>query len=518
MKNNTNYREGIISLFAWLALIAVFICDIIFLAQNVRFHTNSDLASEMILAKLLHDEHKWITTSWFYSTELRVIAIAPIYAIAFIFSDNWQTVRILGSVLMYVILIVSCIYACYGFGEKVKKVAPMCAVFLLLPLSLEWRHMLLTGMYYAPQVAFSFISFGLFIRYPDIKDKGKKVKSLIFQGAIAFLSGLGGLRMILMLYIPLFIVGCLHFKNNKKIFWDSFICIIFTGVGYFINLILKITDTINYSTFLRTRPKLPSFTQILKVFGDVLGNFGFVFGIPKEIKNIAGNIFALAILMIVILSIAKLFSKNNRYVSAEKILLEYIAIVFIIYIMIYSFTDMNYEARYNIHFTVYFILLLTVILPKFNSHTFVAVLIIGIISCGSYYSNFQNESNEYKKYSELAQCIEEKNIYNGYASFWNSNVLTDVSNGDIEMWALEGDTTRRYNSTNHDGIIFPFDGEDVVIGQWLQLTEHEHVLPELPVFVIVSDDEYNKYIINKEYYDEHFVMQSDNLRLYVFNE
>ena len=521
MNKNIKTKDNIITLFAWLALATVFICDMIFLAQNVRFHTNSDLASEMILARLLRNEHRWITNSWYYSTELRVIAIAPIYAIAFIFSDNWQTVRILGAVLMYVILIVSCIYTCYGFGDKAKKVAPLCAAIMMLPLSIEWRHMLLTGMYYAPQVALSFISFGLFIRYPDIKDKGKKAKSLIFQGIIAFLSGLGGLRMILMLYIPLMIVGFLNFKRNKKIFFESLICMIFTGLGYSINLIFKITDTITYSTYLRTRPAVPSFSQILKVFGDILENFGFVFRIPNGIEDIAGDILAFTILLMLVLSLIKFFSKKNIseniFSIRFTILMEYIMIVFVIFILIYSVTDMNYEGRYNIHFIVYFVLLLTVMLSECDASIIFAFFLLGILSSLSSYSTFSGASNEYIKYSELVQYIESKKIEKGYASFWNSNVLTDISGGDIEMWSLEGDTTRRYNSTTHDGIIFPFDGEDVVIGQWLQLTEHERVLPDLPVFVIVSDEEYDKYIINKEYYDEHFEKQLGNLRLYIFD-
>ena len=41
----------------------------------------------MLLAKLLRDEHKWFTSSWYYSTELRVIAIAPIYSIFFYPAD-----------------------------------------------------------------------------------------------------------------------------------------------------------------------------------------------------------------------------------------------------------------------------------------------------------------------------------------------------------------------------------------------------------------------------------------------
>ena len=519
MKNNTNYREGIISLFAWLALIAVFICDIIFLAQNVRFHTNSDLASEMILARLLHDEHKWITTSWFYSTELWVVAVAPIYSIGFIFSDDWQTVRIIGAVLTYSLLAFGAIYVCSSFGQKSKRISPLCAAVVLLPLSDEWRQTILAGMYYAPQVALSFISLGLLFRNIDERDKRKKLISLMIQGIIAFLSGLGGLRMITLLYCPLFLLGILKYKVNKNVFINTFVCMISAGFGYVINLILELTGTINYSTFLRTKPALPSFVQIKELILDLGRNLGFTTEITG-ISSIFGMTIAVLFWIIFLYCVFKLTSGYKREGNnILQLFIGYLVISFSVFVMIYMFTNMDYYPRYNIHLIGFVVLLTFVIISESRfSNISICILLFAIIACFTRYVEYSIPGSEYKKYSEIVEYVESGNLSRGYASFWNANMTTDVSDGTVEMWALEGDINKYYNRTLHDGLVFPFDGEDVVIGQWLQLTEHERILPEYPVFVIVSDEEYENDIIDKEYYDKHFVMQSDNLRLYVFNE
>ena len=54
---------------------------------------NSDMSSEMVLAKQLAEEGKWmLSDNWYYSTELRVVNTQLISAFIFRFTDNWQLV------------------------------------------------------------------------------------------------------------------------------------------------------------------------------------------------------------------------------------------------------------------------------------------------------------------------------------------------------------------------------------------------------------------------------------------
>ena len=91
-----------------------------------------------------------------------------------------------------------------------------------------------------------------------------------------------------------------------------------------------------------------------------------------------------------------------------------------------------------------------------------------------------------------------------------------MTDGEINVWILESDANRR-DMTSSD-TIFPNDGRKIVPAQWLQVKTHENTSPKNPYFVIVTNEEYDRYIKDKNYYDEHFVMIRDNLRLYVFEQ
>lgn len=65
--------------FPWLVLAAAYVLNLAFYAMFGMHNMDSDLASEMIYANLLNEEGKLISTSWLYSTELRVVSMIPVY-------------------------------------------------------------------------------------------------------------------------------------------------------------------------------------------------------------------------------------------------------------------------------------------------------------------------------------------------------------------------------------------------------------------------------------------------------
>ena len=68
--------------------------------------------------------------------------------------------------------------------------------------------------------------------------------------------------------------------------------------------------------------------------------------------------------------------------------------------------------------------------------------------------------------------LEDNGYTEGYGTFWNSDVITELSNGDIEMRTVDNlDTLNIY--------------------EWLQETDHKDTQPTGKVFIICSKDEYN---------------------------
>lgn len=64
---------------------------------------------------------------------------------------------------------------------------------------------------------------------------------------------------------------------------------------------------------------------------------------------------------------------------------------------------------------------------------------------------------------------------NGYATFWNGNIMTELSDGKIDVWA-----------TSCADELFKKDN----INRWLQLSDHVESKPEGKIFVLLGQEEY----------------------------
>lgn len=66
----TKYKGKII---IWLITIVEILLISVAVYNHSRDWTNSDFASELILAEKLNEEHAILSPNWYYSTELRVL-------------------------------------------------------------------------------------------------------------------------------------------------------------------------------------------------------------------------------------------------------------------------------------------------------------------------------------------------------------------------------------------------------------------------------------------------------------
>ena len=73
---------------------------------------------------------------------------------------------------------------------------------------------------------------------------------------------------------------------------------------------------------------------------------------------------------------------------------------------------------------------------------------------------------------EAAQWLAENGYSNGYATFWNSNVMTEASDGVLDVY-----------------VYYSWEGTELY--PWLQRTTHLDTPPEGPVFVYISEDDYH---------------------------
>lgn len=71
MKGSSLKKIG--ALLPWLWLAAGYVLDMWFQLVPGKWIVDSDLASEMMLTKILNQEGSILSHSWYYSTELRVV-------------------------------------------------------------------------------------------------------------------------------------------------------------------------------------------------------------------------------------------------------------------------------------------------------------------------------------------------------------------------------------------------------------------------------------------------------------
>ena len=488
------------------AVFGIFLCyDIKFIFEKAAKYTNSDFASEMILGKILSGEHGIITTSWHYSTELRVLHVAQIMAICFGFTSNWALVRITTNIIILVLYSLTGFYFAYAFKSKdkypLRAYAPLLVTLLILPHSFNYAIVTIVGMYYYPHLITVFLTLGLFFRYPDLKEKNRIKYSRFILAVIIILSvltGLGGLREICLLYCPLLIASFIYRKQDKTKFRLS-ICMMFcVFVGYGLNLALRVLTSIRYVTYLRTKVKIRSFAEIKVILSDIFFAFS-----SNEWKWVGAVVTVVGILSVIYILIRRKDETGQRIVVMHYIL------AFLIYMCIYCLTDMEYANRYNIPFIVIvFPIILLALSGKDNK--VIKTIIVSLMFCLVLFYNLRFYKTDVftvdPKYKELVDVIEENGVSEGYASYWDGNILTQLSNGNIEVWVFD-----EYQYLQKP--LFSTGNNRA----FLQKVDHGKQLPEGRKFLLINKAEVTP---SWEGYfpDENIVYETDEYILYIFDE
>lgn len=110
--------------------------------------------------------------------------------------------------------------------------------------------------------------------------------------------------------------------------------------------------------------------------------------------------------------------------------------------------------------------------------------------------------------SELKEIVNflDKNDYkNGYATFWNANVLTELSNGSIEVWDWSNVESRDIESVNQTY-------------HWAQKKSHDNEHPEGKVFWLVTREGNDVFSITGKAGGKYIIYESNKYIMYGFND
>ena len=91
-------------------------------AMYGQHNLDSDISSEFVLAQLLNDEGRFfLTDSWFYSTELRVVSPVPVYQLALMATGDWHIARTISIAVLLAGVAASLVYMGCGMGASIKS-------------------------------------------------------------------------------------------------------------------------------------------------------------------------------------------------------------------------------------------------------------------------------------------------------------------------------------------------------------------------------------------------------------
>lgn len=491
---------------SWIALLAVFTGLVVYMSIHIEDLLDADLSSELILAKQLKQSGGILSSNWYYSTEIRFLNTQLVYSLFFHLFDDWQTVRIIGNVTLYLVLLASYYFLCKRL--RITRYYPMTAAILLLPLSAPYFYVLLYGTYYIPRVSIQFIILGLLIQTP--RKLGQKVSarviiSTLVVSALSLSLGLEGARMLLVLFVPLaivvgaeFIVRILqlfkqtHSKRSQGI--DSFSFPIYLGQSFFACVCALAGYLINQKILIHAYPfeqygaMTPSLT--LGSIRRTLFNQLFLIGYEK-----LTFFLSIAIWVVIGMLFAWYLLRKGEKSSST---LRFIWLCFVSWACYTAFCciiDFGQAAWHMVPVAVLWIPATVItlregrFLPAFKRTLSiglcVCLLIVGITG----YFEFGNWSNREgtrtnNAYQKITAVLEEKGYKNGYATFWNANILTELSDGAIDVWCVE----EFDENTTQSPDIYP----------WLQIRTHQNTLPSGLTFLVWNAEEYAVYS------EEHF--------------
>ena len=452
----------------WLALIAALIIYFVFYYSHIAHILDSDMSSELVLGRLLASEHRIVTNSWFYSTEIRILDTNIIYGLLFIFANSFATVRLLAAPLMILIFCMSFYYMCRSL--KLREYYPYLMSLILLPFTVDYIYVYLMGFYYIFHAAIVFMCIGL------LASKAKK--GLLY--VLALVAGASGLRLLVILFVPLLIIAIVSWvkKNFTSTNRAMLIASFFALVGYGINCLLALY--ISFRQFGRLRLEVPSIGKLRDIGVCFITSLGYRKSNPS---------YLVIVIALIIYLVALYRMRANTRLKEDGFALIYVKIFVIalaLEVLIFAFTNMDMLSRYFLQ-----VMLMAVVFIAYAhkyliaSHKVAGILLIVVfvLWVPNTFISYRDmaKRDTVSRYEPIVEYIEANGFCYGYSEFWDGNIITELTDGQVDMYTfsfLKEDLIR----DNHD------------IYRWLQLTSHQDTRPAGPVFVLVSKQD-TKHII-----------------------
>ena len=467
----------------YIGMAGVACAFVILIVLNCLYGRNwldSDMAAEMIFSKLLAEEGKvFASSNWYYSTEFRVLytqlIMGPLHRIL----DNWHVIRIITNVLCYILMLVSFLFVCKPLKLKKQNVG-LCALPLFVPVSEAVMTHVQMGNTYMVHVMLAFVTFGLFLRLCDKQNaRGKKYLFAAVYAILTVILGMSGVRYLLDLLAPMFVTAIcmllgaddfqafrkapaketfrsIWISEKAKYVYVSGLGMLFAALGYLVNMLFISKryqfQTYDTTNFIKVQEGV-FFDRVQNALGELLQMFGYIEN--KAFLSLRGLVTIVAFVILVTLGYVwkkcMTYRKTNEVLEAKdgvethrSFIVLFAGISLCLHLFVFIFTTSTMVDRYFIPIAIFFLITVAIYMEwekiAFDRVVVGALLLGCLLLAGTktYYSFVTNDKNEARY--EMASYLVGEGYTFGYASYWNSNIMTELSDGALEManlWSID---------------------------------------------------------------------------------
>ncbi len=436
-----------------------------FVAHNLL---DSDASSEMVLAHLLARQNQLLSTDWFYSNELRAAQTQLIFTPLFKILTDWHWVRFIGIVLLQTLLLLSYRYLCKRLKLS-DRAFFLSAAILMMPYSVGYGRIVLFHTYYLPYVAFGFLLLGLYLGVlqgdPAEKPVRRRVRIALLL-SVAFIASLNGLRQLMVTLVPLLGASAvLLFRPMQPgaqpqgaSRWRGIVlalgAVLAGGCGYLVNTRV-LANLYAFRQFNDVVLGLIEPENLSLLTKGYFAQFGFQAG---RLLTTPEGLLACGGLLIALYALGAGYGALRMRSLAPDATPDWPGLLFatslttMLALFFFTRENANY-LLYLIPCAVWVVPLLARRLDGDAAYTGVRKgLVYAVCACmlanGVYNNLFfiqpQGKAVDYEGISapetDTVQSLQgvlaflRENQYTlGYATFWNANVLTEASNGEIPM-------------------------------------------------------------------------------------
>lgn len=473
----------------WLWMAAAYLFDLWYQLVPGKWIVDSDLASEMILADLLNREGTVISHNWFYSTELKVVNLQWFYRLGLlIFPGDWHLARTFGMAVALALYAAALLF--FVRCAKLGRPGLWMVGTLLWPFGQHYLVYAIYGGYYLVYTFFYMLVLALVLRSLTA-DKKHCALQWLLACIITAMAGMNGVKQLMVFHAPLcltaaiLLVLALHScgktewkpalescRQEERLLAASLVTAVAGAAGYFISnrVLSELYDFKSYNFITWNRDE--NWFTLDRILMDFFHEFGYQNG--SGVFHFGGIAAGIGLLLgcWMFFCLVRLLLRLDKLAFNDKVLVLLLVCMLAVCGVAYTYFHEYYLYFWLMNMPVAIAVMAVEIkteafrLP--GARQLLAGVLAGCFTLCAVNTVRQEMEKPYLAHKGLdaaANWLTDNGYSEGYATFWNGNAMTELTNGKLDVWTL-----------------MTLDSD--YIPNWLQSKDHLTTDPQHPFLLI----------------------------------